>query len=94
MKCKCGEEMVLALVWDSGGGGGSAVERNGEPVDVAYNLHTCVCGRICREDAWDGAGMLWIGPHVRDIEREYEVQPAPPVNFVATTVTLVPEGGE
>jgi hypothetical protein len=54
MRCKCGKEMNLRYVWDSG-----ALEELG---NYAYNLYACdVCGRLLKEDVWDEAKQLWIG---------------------------------
>ena len=49
MKCKqCGNEMKGLEVHDN------------PKTGYAYNLYSCSCGTICREDVWNNKGKLWI----------------------------------
>jgi len=49
MKCKCGEKMKFVQCWD-----------DAQETDHAWNLYTCMCGMICKEDVWNHKGNRWI----------------------------------
>lgn len=64
MICRnCESTMGFSGVFDTGSIGN--VKGRGrlsdELVDIAFNLFLCPsCGAICKENLWDGRGLLWM----------------------------------
>lgn len=83
MKCNCGETMHLAACFDN-------AQEHDE--DHAWNLYSCDCGRIAKEDVWSNKGVLWIGLNGVESETKLEtISPEPTRDQMLTALKQIAE---